>query len=267
MPSVMPSLKPTIHPSIQPSEMPTVEPTKAPHPPTARPSPKNGAPTFAPTHDISYMFSVTQTLDGIDEETFNDDTNNWDAFAAAVAMAIPPLTSENVEIDEAVNATMSRRVLRALMGEAVDVTYTISYTLAETGFTDAESAYNYLVNNLDVAIVQTELFNGYIEVAASVNNSNAPQLLGTTTNSYHVTAFTLTGTDDDSKPAIHQHTALVTGLVVGLGFGLIWIFGIYFCIFGCGPRQSYAAPSTVVDSAADLKDATPVTDLKDPSQV
>jgi len=244
-PTMHPSEMPSIQPSVAPSEVPTAEPSMAPNPPTIRPTPMGGQPTASPTHQITYTFSVTQVLNNINAENFKGDINNTIAFKEAVAMAIPPLTSDNVDVYNVVDITSGRR-LRALTEDSVDVYYSITYSVAETGYNDATTAYKALNASLYTAIVTTDLFNGYIQVVAATNNYNAPDLLETTSNSYTATEASKVSTDDDNKPLPNDHTNLIVGLVVGLGGGLLLIALIAFCVFGMGNRSSRnSSPSSV----------------------
>lgn len=191
---------------------------------------------------------MNQNLVGVDAATFNDDTHNPEAFSEAVAMAMPPLTSDNIAISDVVDHPVSDRRLRGLTTDAVDITYWVTYTVAETGYNDAQTAYNALIASLNTAVVETDLFNGYISVVAAQDSVNAPDLVGTTSNSYTATEATQVGTDDDSKPNTRNHNKLIVGLLVGLGGGLLLIALIAYCIFGRG-EESSAAPSSTPGTA------------------
>ena len=182
-------------------------------------------------------------MNGINATEFESDPSNRVAFAEAVAMAVPPLTSDNVDITSVEDAVLDRR-LRGLTteGEAVDITYSLTYTVAETGYHDAETAYNALHASLQTAIVDTDLFDGYISVVAAADSANAPDLLGTTTNSFTASDASQVGTDDDSKPDTKNHYKTLVGVLVGLGGGLLVIGVIAMCIFGpCSTRRQETA--------------------------
>jgi len=262
VPSEHPSEMPTIMPSIAPSEVPTIAPSMAPNPPTWKPTPAGGQPTASPSHQLTYTFSVTQVLDGITAAVFNNDVNNTIAFTEAVAMAVPPLTSDNINIYDVVND--GQRRLRGLSGSAVDISYSITYTVAETGYNDATTAFNALNSSLYTAIVSTDLFNGYIQVAAATNNFNAPELLSTTSNSYTATTPSEISTDDDNHPMVHNHNKVIVGVLVGLGGGLLVIAVIAFCIFGRGDDESqgYSNPQSVTvndNRAVEMTSVDPTT--------
>lgn len=150
-------------------------------------------------------------------------------------MAVPPLTADNVVIAGVTDTVVETRKLRGLAGseeEAIDILYSLTYTVAETGYTDAETAYEALTSSLHTAIVDTDLFDGYISVVAAADSENAPDLLGTTTNSFSATDADQVGTDDDSKPDTKYHNKILVGVLVGLGGGLLVIIMIACCIFG-----------------------------------
>ena len=172
-------------------------------------------------------------MEGIDAETFNADGNNTIAFVDAVSMAIPPLTSDNIMVFSVEDVIATVRHVRKLTEEdSIDIGYSVVYSVAETGYNDAQTAYDALNDLLTVSIVDNDLFNGYLQVSAS--NNNAPDLLSTTSKSYSASSYEMVGTDDDSKPNTRNHHKLIVGLVVGLGGGLLLIGLIYLCIFHMG---------------------------------
>jgi len=230
--------------------MPTIEPTKAPNPPTLRPTPAAGQPTAAPTHAVTYAFGVTQNLYGIYAGKFMSRENNYEAFETACAMAMPPLTADNIAIDSVVN-TMDGRRLTSSDAE-VTITYTVTYTLAQTNYMDGQTAYNALTNSLNISLT-AGLFDGYIEVVAALDNVNAPDLLNTTSTSFSAEQYQLAGFDDDHKGPIHEHTKVLVGVLVGLGGGLIFIGIIAWCIFGRGDEsspQGYSSPQSYNNNRA-----------------
>lgn len=171
-------------------------------------------------------------MNGINASTFLSNENNTLAFREAVAMGIPPLTSDNVEISEVVDVEEVVRKLRGLTiseESSVIITYWITYRVAETGYNDAETAYSALISSLTTAIVDTDLFEGYITVTDAKYPSD---LLGTTTSEFEASEDEQIGTDDDSKPNTRSYYKTIVGVVLGLGGGLLVIGVIYMCIFG-----------------------------------
>jgi len=232
MPTVQPSEVPTVQPSEAPTVIPTIAPTMAPNPPTWRPTPSAGQPTASPTHAISYSFSVTQTVYGVTEVDFSgtSGSNYYNAFVDAILMTLQPLTAANIVINNVQDN--DRRVRRGLQESSSNIQYTVSYTIAQTGYQDATTAYNALINDLNFAIVENnDLFNGYMYVAGT--NNEAPNFVGaTTTDSYQVSqAVENTGADDDVPNHIHTHQKVIVGVVVGLGGGLLCIALLYVWIF------------------------------------
>ena len=217
-------------------------------------------------------YSVVQNLEGISASDFLSDSNNADAFKIAVAMSMPPLTKDNVVVTDV--SDVSRRKLRSSLSAgvlsvvAVDITYSVTYTVAESGYDDGDSAYAGLISSLHAAVEDSNVFNDYL-AEASVNE-NAPLMLGTTSGSVSASEQQLVTDDDDEgdKSTKKDNTTLIIGVAVGVGGGCLLIAAIFafccFCKSGGGVDSSdygkVAGQDTNKEPAVELSIAQPVAD-------
>lgn len=161
---------------------------------------------------------------GITADTFDAEEVNSEVFVDSAALAMYPLDAEDVHIhsveDAGSHSSSHRLFLRRLSESEIDITYIVVYTLdadlLNQGVT-AQSAYEYLNKTL-VESVHSGLFNTYLTAFAT--NLTAPDMEHVTTTSVAVGSYTEVG-NDDGEGGSKEDTALIVGLVVGIGGGLI----------------------------------------------
>lgn len=156
---------------------------------------------------------------GITESTFESNELNSEVFAESAAESMSPLTSDDIHIANVVDVS-THRLLRRLSSSEVDVTYVVVFTLdadrLNQGITGQE-AYEYFNASL-VSSVNSGEFNQYL--ATNAVSLGATDMGSVTTTRVAVGPLAEIGSDD-SDDKKHDDTALVVGLVVGIGGGLI----------------------------------------------
>ena len=273
-PSVMPSTAPTqqpsavpsVAPSTIPSDVPTVFPSRSPSiAPTARPSPVPGTPTIAPTKAEVYAFAAGQTLIGIDASTFTSDPNNELSFKVSVAAFMPPLTSDNIDITNVTDNASRRLALRSrgLTSSSISIGYIVSFNIFSTGFTDVTTAFSSFTSSLNDSLSDGS-FNAYMQDYSSEVGATAL----TTVESAPTVSFTepvVVVTDDDTPVADDgeshpksTHVALIVGIVVGLGGGLlvICLIAYYILFYEKSTSTRYLTNSEVAGAGAESSNQT-----------
>ena len=169
-------------------------------------------------------------MTGISKEEFEANENNTIAFQHAVGDTVG-VDSDSVEIT-GITDTSTRRMLRSLTESSIEIAYTITINPFTLGFSNITSAFAAVKATLVEASSSGALAITLTDYAIHYGGSTT--LASVTVEVPSVSDPVQVATDDDdddggsSDSKKTDNTALIVGLVVGLGGGLILIAVIAF---------------------------------------
>ena len=166
-------------------------------------------------------------MTGITKAEFEANENNTIAFERTVAETLD-IDSDNVEVT-GVTDTSTRRSLRSLTESSIEIDYTVTFNLISLGYSDVTAAFTVLKGTLVNASSSGEFVDTLKALASTYGGSDAFASVTVEVPTVSDPVQVITDDDDgssDSKKT--DNTALIVGLVVGLGGGLILIAVIAF---------------------------------------
>lgn len=159
------------------------------------------------------MFDVTQSLVGLDAETFRvNGIVNARAFVKAVA-GVMGLSVNDIEVTGVSDRTQSSR-RQLSIDAAVDVSYTVKYTVSALGYIAPQAAYNHLISTLSDAISNEQFLFQLHDAAVSENAVALFQVFRSDGFTASVAIPVLEPKDDSNGKTVH--VGLLVGLVIGL---------------------------------------------------